>query len=289
MRDAPHLEFAPPPAPGAGRAALLALLVHALLVLALTWGIHWQDQTQDLSVEAELWAATPQPVAAKAEPTPEPVEEEVKPEPPPPPVKEVAPPKPVVDPQIAIDKQKKKEAQLQAREEALAKAREEAQAKRDAKLKAAQERKDKKAREAQELADRKAEEAQRAEERHQEDVKRLKGLADATGATTDTGKAVKAAGPSADYLGRLRARVKPNITFPDSQLQSVVGNPAAEVEVTCSPSGQIIGVKLKVKSGNQAWDQAVLNAVEKTGSLPRDENGSIPSKISFSFRPRDRD
>lgn len=276
MRTAPHLEFAPPPAPGAGRAAFLALFVHALLVLALTWGIHWQDQTQELSVEAELWAATPQPVAAKALAIPEPVEEEVKPEPkpptPPPPVKQAAPPKPTVDPQIAIDKQKKKDAEEKALEEA--------QAKREAKLKEAQERKEKKAQEAKELA-------QRAEERHQEEVKRLKGLADATGTPADTGKAVKAAGPSASYLGKLRARVKPNITFPDSQLQSVVGNPAAEVEVTCSPSGQIMSVNLKVKSGNEAWDQAVLNAVEKTGSLPRDENGNIPSKISFSFRPRD--
>lgn len=275
MRTAPHLEFAPPPAPGAGRAAFLALFVHALLVLALTWGIHWQDQTQDLSVEAELWAATPQPVAAKALPTPEPVEEEAKPEPkpePPAPVKQVAPPKPTVDPQIAIDKQKKKDAEEKALEEA--------QAKREAKLKEAQERKDKKAQEAKE-------QAQRAEERHQEEVKRLKGLADAAGTPTDTGKAVKAAGPSADYLGRLRARVKPNITFPDSQLQSVVGNPEAVVEVTCSPSGQIMSVKLKTKSGNDAWDQAVLNAVEKTGSLPRDENSNMPSKISFSFRPRD--
>ena len=277
MRTAPHLEFAPPPAPGAGRAAFLALFVHALLVLALTWGIHWQDQTQDLSVQAELWAATPQPVATKAVPTPEPVEEEIKPEPKPePPVKLAPPPKPAVDPQIAIDKQKKKDAEEKALEEA--------QAKRDAKLKEA---KDKKAEKAKELAERKAEEAQRAEERHQEEVKRLKGLADATGTPTDTGKAVKAAGPSAGYLGKLRARVKPNITFPDSQLQSVVGNPEAVVEVSCSPSGQIIGVHLKVKSGNEAWDQAVLNAVEKTGSLPRDENGSIPSKISFSFRPRD--
>jgi colicin import membrane protein len=44
---------------------------------------------------------------------------------------------------------------------------------------------------------------------------------------------------------------------------------------------------LTVSSKNEAWDQAVLNAVNKTGSLPRDENGNMPTKISFSFRPRD--
>ena len=188
----------------------------------------------------------------------------------------MAPTKTVVDPQIAIDKQKKKEAQDKAREEAIAK--------REAKLKEA---KDKKAEKAKELERQKAEELQRAEERHQDEVKRLRGLAEATGSATDAGKAVKAAGPSASYLGRLRARIKPNITFSDAQLQTVVGNPAAEVVVTCSPSGQIIGVKLKVKSGNEAWDQAVLNAVDKTGSFPRDENGNMPSEITFSLRPRD--
>ena len=257
----------------------LALLVHGLLVLALTWGVNWQSQDQDMSVEAELWSALPQPVAAKGN-TPEPVEEVIEPEPqpepppppPPPPVKEVAPAKPVVDPQIAIDKQKKKEAQDKVREE------------EKAKLKEA---KDKKADKAKELDKRKAEEAQRSEERHLEDIKRLRGLAEATGTTTDTGRAAKAAGPSASYLGKLRARIKPNITFSDAQLQAVVGNPAAEVVVICSPSGQIIGSKLKVKSGNDAWDQAVLNAVEKTGSLPRDENGNMPSEITFTLRPRD--
>ncbi len=262
---------------------VLALLVHGLLMLALTWGIHWRDQEQDLSVEAELWSSIPQPVAAKGN-TPEPVEEVVepdpKPEPPPPPppapVKEVAPTKTVVDPQIAIDKQKKKDAEEKAREEE--------KAKREAKLK---ETKDKKADKTKEQDKRKAEETQRAEERHIEEVKRLRGLAEATGSATDTGKALKAAGPSASYLGRLRARIKPNITFSDAQLQTVVGNPAAEVAVLCSPSGQIIGKKLKVSSGNDAWDQAVLNAVEKTGMLPRDENGNMPSEITFSLRPRD--
>jgi colicin import membrane protein len=173
---------------------------------------------------------------------------------------------------IAVEKQKRKEAEDKAKEEA--------KAKREAKLKEAKEK-------AEAAKEKKAEEAKKAEERHQEEVKRLRGLADATGTPADTGKVVKAAAPSASYLGKLRAKVKPNIVFSDTQLLSVVGNPAAEVEVTCSPSGQIIGAKLSVSSGNAAWDQAVLNAVEKTGSLPRDESGNVPNKIAFLFRPRD--
>ena len=89
------------------------------------------------------------------------------------------------------------------------------------------------------------------------------------------------------YLGRLRARVRPNITFSDSQLQAVKGNPEAEIEVICSTTGEILGRKLTRSSGNSVWDEAVMNAIDKTGTLPRDENGSIPQKISFGFRPRD--
>ena len=271
----------------------LALFVHALLVLALTWGVQWRDQPQDMSVEAELWSSIPQPVAAKGEdlealeevvkPPPKPeVQPEPKPTPPPPPAK-AKPDNTAAKVDIAVEKQKRKEAEDKAKEEA--------KAKREAKLKEAKEKaeaaKEKKAEKAKELARLKEEEAKKAEERHQEEVKRLRGLADATGTPADTGKVVKAAAPSASYLGKLRAKVKPNIVFSDTQLLSVVGNPAAEVEVTCSPSGQIIGAKLSVSSGNAAWDQAVLNAVEKTGSLPRDESGNVPNKIAFLFRPRD--
>ena len=54
-----------------------------------------------------------------------------------------------------------------------------------------------------------------------------------------------------------------------------------------SPTGQIIGMKLTQSSGNSDWDQAVLKAIEKAAYLPRDENGKIPSKIPFVFRPRE--
>jgi hypothetical protein len=89
------------------------------------------------------------------------------------------------------------------------------------------------------------------------------------------------------YIGRLRARVRPNITFSELQLQAVKGNPETVIEVVCKSSGKIIGKKLIRTSGNLAWDEAVLNAIDKTESLPRDENGNIPSKVSIGFRPRD--
>ena len=273
-----HLEFAPVPDRGNGRALVLAVSVHALLLLALNWGTLWTQQPQDMSVEAELWSAVPQPVAPAAKTTPEPEipptpEPQPEPEPPAPvapPAKPAQAPPPVVDPQIAIDKLKKKQAEEK----------QQAQEEKKAKLKAAKE----------EEAKRKAEEKQEAKEaeaRHQAAVKRLQSMAGSTGSPVDTGVAPKASGPSASYIGRLRAKVKPNITFPDNFLQSVVGNPTADVEVTCSPSGKIESVDLVKSSGNSAWDEAVLNGLRKTAMLPRDVDGSVPTRLVFSFRPRD--
>ena len=270
-----HLEFAPVPDSGNGRALVLAVGVHALLLLALNWGTLWSQQPQDMSVEAELWSAIPQPVAAKSElppepevpPTPEPEPQPEPPSPVTPPVKPVEAPKPVVDPQIAIDKLKKKQA-----EEKQQQAQEDKKAKRKA--------------EKEEEAKRKSQEKKEAEARHQAAVKRLQSMAGSAGTPVDTGVAPKASGPSASYIGRLRAKVKPNITFPDNLLQNVVGNPTAEVEVTCSPSGKIEDVNLLKPSGNKAWDDAVVNGLFKTAMLPRDVDGSVPTRLVFSFRPR---
>ena len=271
-----HLEFAPTSDGGQGRALILALAVHALLLFALNWGTLWSQQPQDMSVEAELWSAIPQPVAPKSELPPEPdVPPTPEPEPQPEPPSPVAPPvkpsetaKPVVDPQIAIDKLKKKQV-----EEKQQQAQEDKKAKRKA--------------EKEEEAKLKAQEKKEAEARHQAAVKRLQSMAGSAGTPVDTGVAPKASGPSASYIGRLRAKVKPNITFPDNLLQNVVGNPTAEVEVTCSPSGKIEDVNLLKSSGNKAWDDAVVNGLYKTAMLPRDVDGSVPTRLVFSFRPRD--
>src|SRR5258706_11104233 len=73
---------------GTGRGLGLALLVHALLVVAIAFGVHWRASTP-AGVEAELWASVPQ-IAA-----PKPVEPEPTPTPPP---KKVEPPPPKVEP-----------------------------------------------------------------------------------------------------------------------------------------------------------------------------------------------
>ena len=103
------------------------------------------------------------------------------------------------------------------------------------------------------------------------------------GAPNATGTAAKSAGPSASYAGRIKARILPNIVFPDS----VSGNPQATVEVKVAPDGTIIGRRLLKSSGVPAWDEAVLRAIDKTEVLPRDTDGRVPPSLEISFRPRD--
>jgi colicin import membrane protein len=103
------------------------------------------------------------------------------------------------------------------------------------------------------------------------------------GSASSQSTAAQSAGPSASYLGRLAARVKPNIVF----TESVNGNTGVEVDVRTSPSGNILSARITKSSGVKAWDDAVLRAIEKTEVLPRDTDGTIPSLIPFVFRPKD--
>ena len=65
---ADRLEFAPPRDKGSLRAFVLALLVHILLIAALTWGVNWKRTDDAAPFEAELWSGIPQQAAPKAEP-----------------------------------------------------------------------------------------------------------------------------------------------------------------------------------------------------------------------------
>ena len=312
-----YLEFAPPPPSGTGRSLSLALLVHFLLMVALTAGIQWK-QDNSLSVEAELWAAIPLAAGPKA------VEVEPPPPPPPPPApKEIVKPPPAptsnVDADIALAKRKKqleedkkkqealeaerlKKELLKKEEEKKAKLKEKEQKEKELKEKILKEKelkekeKNEKERKEKELKDKEAKKLQeqkdakpspadtkKIEALRQENMKRIAGMAGATGDENATGTAQRAAGPSDSYGGRIRARIKPNITF----TEDITSNASADVEVRCAPDGTIVGKKLIKSSGNAAWDNAVLKAIDKTEVLPRDTDGRIHSPLVISFRPKD--
>ncbi|MEN9629570.1 MAG: hypothetical protein RJA10_2797 [Pseudomonadota bacterium] len=256
--------------------ALLALLAHAAMIVALTTVVNWRASPPE-AVTAELWSAVPQLAAPPAPPPPPPApppQSSPAPDPaPPPPKAEPAQP----DPQIAIAQAKaerEKEARLKAERdrtekervrkerEALAKA--EAKAKADAEAKKA-----------------KAEEERLAQQR-QKNLERLMGQVGSS-PTGATGTAAQSSGPSASYAGRLVAAIKPNIVF----TEAISGNPAAEVEVRAGAGGSIIARRIVRSSGNKDWDEAVLRAIDRTASLPRDVDGRVPPTLTLVFRPQE--
>jgi colicin import membrane protein len=293
-----RLEFAPPDTPGLVRAVGLALLAHALLMVALTWGVHWQRDAHIISAEAELWAAVPVQAAPRLqEPPPEPK----PPEKPQPVVKPVPVPAPQLAPAVTPPKvdialeqekrrlQKQKQLELEKQQEKIKQDKlRQARLQQDKlqqdkikadKLKQAQAEKDRLAQEKKQAE----QQAKQLEAQRAENLKRISGLAGASGGPTASGSAPKSAGPSASYAGRIVARIKPNIVF----TEDISGNPSAVVEVRASPDGTIIARKLIQSSGVKAWDEAVLRAIDKTEVLPRDTDGRVPSPLEISFRPKD--
>ncbi|MEW6478947.1 MAG: protein TolA, partial [Pseudomonadota bacterium] len=80
------IDFKPPQAGRWQGPMGLALVVHALLIAALTWGVSWQQDSTP-TFEAELWSATAQQAAPRAvePPPPPPPPPGPPPRPPPPP------------------------------------------------------------------------------------------------------------------------------------------------------------------------------------------------------------
>ena len=302
-------EFAPPPEPARGRSFAMAAAAHVLLFAALGLVTRWTTQEQVVTAEAELWSAVPQQAAPRlVEPEPAPAPEpEPKPEPPKPTPRPAPAPEPEVqkhDAEIALKKQKEEEKKKALEKEKAEKLRKEKLEKEKAeKEKAEKEKKlkeekarEQKAKEDKEREKKKAEadkhkaeeakekaEAARADALRRENLKRMQGLAGATGGEHATGTALKSSGPSASYAGRLVARIKPNITYPGD----VVGNPRAEIEVKVGADGTILSRRIVQSSGNKAWDDAVLRAIDKTEVLPRDTDGRVPPVIVLGFRPLD--
>ncbi|MCW7539160.1 cell envelope integrity protein TolA [Aquabacterium sp. A7-Y] len=290
-----------------GPGLLLALLMHGLLIGGLALGLNWRSSEPE-GVEAELWAAVPQAAAPAEPPPPPPPEREPEPvrqpEPPPPPPKQRVEPEPDREAEIAIEKEREKkrkearereEREEAERQEKLARERREKQEEeKRAKLeeeekkreKLEQERKEQQRK--RELADaerkKREEQDKRLQAQRDDRLKRLMSQAGTGSAEQGAPQGGAAAGsPSASYAGKIIARVRPNIVFSDV----VAGNPSAEVEVRAAPDGTILGSRLIKSSGSDEWDQAVLRAVDKTQTLPRDENGRVPSPMILRFRPRD--
>lgn len=80
--------------------------------------------------------------------------------------------------------------------------------------------------------------------------------------------------PSSAYGHFVNTAIRPNIYY------SGLGDPVAEVQVIASPDGAINTIRLVKSSGIAEWDRAVLQAITKTGRLPKDQDGVIPEAVT---------
>jgi colicin import membrane protein len=277
----------PPEAAGIGRGLALALFAHALLIVALTYGLNWRSDSSP-AFEAELWSSVPQVAAPREEAPPEPEPEAPKPDTR---AQQRAAEEAAAEQreaEIAIAKAKKAREE-KAREDAEKREREKAAKEKELKDKAAKEKADqeeqdrKKAKDAK--AAKEAKEAKDAEARRealrQENLRRIQGMAGGTPGST--GAAAQNAAPSAGWVGRVKGKIRPLIIYADEG----AANPTAEVQVTLGPDGRILGTKVLKASGDTEWDRAVLRAIEKAETLPRDTDGRVPPVIILNFRPRE--
>lgn len=289
--DAPFMSR---PAPNLAAGAL-ALGVHAVFVLLLVFGVSWQTQ-HPAPVMVDLWQAlpaeTPAPVVEPPHPPePAPRPEPVRAEPPPKPM--VQTPTPVKAPDIALEKKKadaeqlKKLKAMQAVEDkALAdSARKDAEA---AKLTRDKQLADKKKRdllrqmEEEELMQRMADEETANEARL---MKQAEARAAASAA------AAKRQAELSQLVGQHRdqisAKVRGNTRLPDN----VKGNPEVRCLVKLLPTGDVVSVKVTQSSGNPAYDEAVVRAIEKSSPLPlpteRDARAAFVPELSFVHRPKE--
>ena len=241
------------------RAFSFSLIAHLGLLAFLVIGISWNNSTPS-GVEVELWDAVPQ---VQITPEPEPktvIKEEAadiavkkKPMEKEPPKKELVKETPkTVKPPPPKEKEQPKKAEVP---KVLSPA--------EIKANAA------------------------AEKVRADQLARLRAAAGAEGGSGGTVGSGVGGGGSAppDWTDKVIKKVKPLIVF---NAESVSGNPAAVIQVSLAPDGAILNTSLVSSSGNSSWDRAVLLALSRAESLPKDDNGKIPQReVKLTFKPKD--
>jgi len=126
-----------------------------------------------------------------------------------------------------------------------------------------------------------------AEKVRADQLARLRAAAVAEGGSGGTSGSGVGGGGNAlpGWTDKVIKKVKPLIVF---NPESVSGNSAAVVKVNLAPDGAILSTDLITSSGNVSWDRAVLLALSRAESLPKDDNGKIPQReVKLTFKPKD--
>ena len=126
-----------------------------------------------------------------------------------------------------------------------------------------------------------------AEKVRADQLARLRAAAGAEGGSGGTtGSGVGGGGNAPPgWTDKVVKKVKPLIVF---NPESISGNPATVVKVDLAPDGAILSTSILSSSGNASWDRAVLLALTRAESLPKDDNGKIPQReVKLTFKPKD--
>jgi colicin import membrane protein len=254
--------YSVPPEPSRTPSVLMALAVHAGLLLFLGIGVSWQND-EPTAVEAEVWDMKIQDAAPPPPPQPEPVRQ---PEPipePPRPVEEPVAPK---APDIALEKIKEQKKKLADKKLAEEKLREELKKEKELELA------EKKAKAAQALADKK-----KADQRYKEDLARL------MGAMGTSGTAEKSTAPRRDtkYEAAIRAKILSKTRYQGDR--DVEGNPRVEFKIQQLPSGEIVSIVKTKASGVSAFDDAVERGIDLSSALPKKDDGTVERTLVIGF------
>lgn len=250
------------------RAFSFSLIIHLGLLAFLMIGINWKTSTP-AGVEVELWDQAPQvetltPAAPeiKAEIKEEAAEIALKKKPvePEPPkkaaVKEIVRPAPIVKPPAPKEEPKKVEAVKKVDPPKKEPVKEVAKAS--------------------ELTPTQIKANAEADKRRAANIASLRGLAANDGGSGGTvGSGVGGGGNAPPgWSDKVIKKVRANITF---NAETFKGNKQTIIQVKLAPDGAILTKVMTSSSGDAAWDQAVLSAIDATQSLPKDDNGQFPT------------
>jgi colicin import membrane protein len=239
------------------RAFSYSMVAHLLLIAMFTIGINWRTSAPG-GVEVELWDSTP--VVERTEmPPPAPIKEEAA---------DIAVKKKPVEKEVV--KEVPKTAKVTPPKE-----------------KPKEPEKPKKVEEAKALTPAQIKANAAAEKARADQLARLRAAAGAEGGSGgQVGSNVGGGGnaPPA-YADKVRRKIKPLIVF---NPESLTGNPAVVVLVDLAPDGAILKRSVLKSSGIEGWDQAVLQALDRAETFPKDDNGIIPMRqMKLTFKPKD--
>jgi colicin import membrane protein len=89
------------------------------------------------------------------------------------------------------------------------------------------------------------------------------------------------------YRDLISAKVRGNTRLPDN----LTGNPQVRCLVKLLPTGEVASVRVTQSSGNAAYDDAVVRAIQKSSPLPlpaeRDARAAFVPELSFTHRPKE--